>query len=81
MARIAAEEMSHAGLAHDIDRWAMGALPPAARERVTRAKRAAACALAVAVRDPEPSLQSVLGLPGRGRLPFFAEELEKRLWS
>ena len=81
MTRVAADETSHAELAHDIDRWAMNALPRAARARVKEAKRAAVRALTNALRDAEPSLQTVLGLPARGRLQFFAEELEKQLWS
>jgi len=81
MTSIAADETSHAELAHDIDRWAMKVLPEATRVRIARTKRAAARALTATLGDPEPSLRTVLGLPGRSRLQFLARELEKRLWS
>jgi hypothetical protein len=81
MARIATDEAAHAELAFDIDCWAAGALPRAARARVQRAKQAAGRALGAALRESAPTLRAALGLPGRGALHFYARELERRLWS
>ena len=80
MARIASDETSHAELARDIDRWAMGALPRAARARVQRRRQGAARALAQRVDESSPSIGAVLGLPGKAVQQFFVRQLKERLW-
>jgi hypothetical protein len=72
MSRIARDEIRHAALSWQIDKWLSGRLDAAARERVARAKRAARDELEATVGTGQTrELSEVAGLPA----PELAREM------
>jgi hypothetical protein len=81
-ARIAADELRHAEVAVEIDRWTRERLTPAARARVDSARDAAIRALARQVRvAPKPALVSELGLPDRAAAARMFDAARGEIWS
>ncbi len=77
--RIAEEELRHAELSWEVQKWALRRLAPSARERVERARRRA---LAELVRSPPvaaPPVREALGLPDRTAAQTMARALALRL--
>jgi hypothetical protein len=63
-AQIAADEAGHAQLAWDLHAWFVGQLPPAEREQVAAAQRAAIARLPALARAQTAGMPALLGLPG-----------------
>jgi hypothetical protein len=82
MARIAADETRHAALAWAVAGWLETRLSPRARERVERARRAAALRLErdMAIVLPR-ELVTVAGLPGAREARALLATLSRQLWS
>jgi len=82
MAAIAEDEARHAELAFRVARWADRFLDDESRRRVTRARHAAARALAASLAvEPAPPLREVAGLPSAARALTLFSSLARDVWS
>ena len=81
-ARIADDELRHAEVAVDIDRWARSRLAPAARTRVDAARSRAITTLSRQVRRaPDRALVAELGLPDRAAATKLFADARTVIWS
>jgi len=81
-ARIADDELRHAEVAVDIDRWARSRLAPAARARVDSARSRALTALSRQVRrSPHRALVAELGLPDSAAATKLFTDARAQIWS
>lgn len=82
MQRISIDETRHAALSWQVARWLDTRLSPAARTRVTVARRAAARELVQgAAREEAPAFAARIGLPDRRRAAALAADLSQALWQ
>ena len=80
-ARIADDELRHAELALEIDRWTRSRLAPAARVRVDAARHRAITALSrQARRAPHRALVSELGLPDGAASSKLFDDARAQIW-
>jgi hypothetical protein len=81
-ARIADDELRHAELAVDLDRWVRTRLAPAARARVDAARDHAVRALSRQVRRaPHRALISELGLPDSAAASRLFDDARAQIWA
>jgi hypothetical protein len=82
MQRISADETRHAALSWQVARWLDTRLSPAARTRVTAARRHAARELVQgAAHEEAPAFATRIGLPDRPRAAALAAALSRALWE